>query len=271
MAKILVLGAYGLIGRPIVHKLLDAGHSVIGLGRRPLLQGIHEPRLTWRRADIATLRTAEAWRPYITGLDAIVNCAGVLQSGPSDNVEAVQSIAMRALYQAAVQENAARFVQISAPGIASDHATAFSRSKAEADTALSSSGLDWVILKPGLVLAHQAYGGSGLLRALAATPFVQPMVSLPGEIQTVGADDVASAVLAAVEGDLGSRVTFDLVEDDRHSLADVVGQMRGWLGYPPAPRAHAPKLAGPRSSSHSAMPPWRSAGAHLFARRHCKN
>jgi uncharacterized protein YbjT (DUF2867 family) len=235
MAKILVLGAYGLIGRAIVYQLLDAGHSVVGLGRRPPADNSGIPRLTWRAADISTLSSAEAWHPYIAGVDAIVNCAGVLQSGPRDDVVTVQSVAMRALYQAAEHQKITRFVQISAPGVSMDSPTPFSRTKADADAALSASGLDWVILRPGLVLGSQAYGGSGLLRALAAIPFVQPMVALPGTIQTVGASDVATATLAAVEGRLGACVAFDLVEDERRSFAEVVGQMRAWLGYRPAP------------------------------------
>lgn len=199
------------------------------------MNGLHEPNLTWQAVDIATLRTAESWRPRITGIGAIVNCAGLLQAGPNENVDAVQSAAMQALYQAAEQGKVARFVQISAPGVSIDDPTPFSRTKAEADTALSHSSLDWVILRPGLVLASQAYGGSGLLRALAAMPFVQPLVSLSATIQTVSVDDVAAAALAAVDGRLGSHVAFDLVEDERRSFADVVSQMRGWLGYPPVP------------------------------------
>lgn len=50
MAQTLVVGGYGLIGYAIVKKLLDAGHTVRGIGRDVTQAEIQEPRAHWDSA-----------------------------------------------------------------------------------------------------------------------------------------------------------------------------------------------------------------------------
>ncbi|WP_441965746.1 hypothetical protein [Microvirga sp. 2MCAF38] len=94
------------------------------------------------------------------------------------------------------------------------------------------SDLSWTILRPGLVIAPNAYGGTALLRGLASFPLVVPLLDGEQKIQTVSVDDVAEVVCAVVEERVRSRMTYDLVEDEAHSLRDVVLAFRSWLGYP---------------------------------------
>ncbi len=70
-----------------------------------------------------------------------------------------------------------RIIHISAIGASTDGPTAFARTKAQADAHLASLDLDWVILRPTLVLAPAAYGGTAMLRGLAGLPWVVPSVA----------------------------------------------------------------------------------------------
>ncbi len=230
--RILVLGGYGLIGMAVVRRLSGAGHQVVGLGRDVGRAQRVCPQAGWINADIAGLTTPEGWAPIHAAAkaDAIVNAAGVLQDGARDDVVRVQSTAMQALYRAARPAGVARFVQISAMRATGDASTAFMRTKGEADAALRASDLEWTILKPGLVLAPQAYGGTALLRGLAAFPFVQPLTLADRPVQTVSVADVARAVQISVEGAVPARGDYDLVEDNAHTLGEIVGRMRAWLG-----------------------------------------
>ena len=60
------------------------------------------------------------------------------------------------------------------PGAATEDRTAFSRSKRKAERLIAESGAPYLILKPGFVIAPAAYGGSAMMRALAAWPFALP-------------------------------------------------------------------------------------------------
>lgn len=65
------------------------------------------------------------------------------------------------------------------------------------DRMLMESDLDWVILRPTLVIGAQAYGGTALLRASAGVPLVAVKVLPTTPVQTVFVDDVAHAVVQA--------------------------------------------------------------------------
>lgn len=242
--RVLVLGGYGVIGSAVARRLMADGHAVAGLGRGIAAAQRQLPGVQWIAADLATLTTEAAWSPLLDAARpaAIVNCAGALQDGTRDDVAAVHLHAMRALYAAALRKGVTSFVQISAVGVREDHPTAFMRTKAEADVVLRLSGLDWTILRPGLVIAHQAYGGTALLRALAAMPAVQPIVHARSRVQTIAVDDVAAAVAAVLSGRVPSRRIYDLVEDCPHTLDGIVRELRGWLGFAPVRTLDVPPV-----------------------------
>lgn len=241
--RVLVLGGYGLIGSHVVRRLLAAGHEVVGLGRSTVQASRRFPTVPWIRADLRRLDTSQSWDDVLrkASAAAIVNCAGALQDGARDDVAAVHTRSMTALYDAAGRHGAPIFVQISATRADPGADTAFMRTKGEADAALRASGLDWVVLRPGLVFSPQAYGGTALLRALAAMPLLVPVAHARSPIQTVSADDVAEAVLLCLHGGVERHATYDLVEDEPHSLREIVLLMRGWLGLPAAPVIELPR------------------------------
>lgn len=249
--KILLLGAYGLIGTEVLVRLREAGHEIVGLGRNVEAAERRFPGISFVGADLAQLTSAEAWVPLLERIapEAIVNAAGVLQDGARDNVDRVQAAAIKALIAAAGTKGITRFVQISAVRSARDADTAFMRTKGEADAALAASGLDWVILRPGLVIGAQAYGGTALLRAIAALPLLQPLVHGSVRVHTVAVEDVADAVRRALAGEVPTKATYDLVEDDGQPLEDVVRRLRAWLGFAPARIVGVPQWCASLCSS----------------------
>lgn len=227
-----MLGGYGLIGLAVSQQLVRSGHSVVGLARSARKGRAMLPQAEWIAADISTLTEAGDWADHLGGIDAVVNASGALQNGLKDNVAAVQRDAIMALIAACEQAGVSRIVQISAPGAEEASSTQFYRTKAQADNALKASSLAWTILRPGLVISPQAYGGTSLIRVLAAFPYVQPVVMSDASVQTVSVDDVAMAVCAAVNGEHDGQ-DLDLVEAEAHTLSDVILQVRAWLGFAP--------------------------------------
>ncbi|GJL96589.1 MAG: hypothetical protein DHS20C06_04060 [Hyphobacterium sp.] len=230
--RILVLGGYGLIGAALSRRLIADGHEVTGLGRKASVGARLIPAAAWKSVDIARLTTTQDWLPIITDFDAVVNASGALQSGGRDNVTAVQSTAIIALINACETADVSRFIQISATMAAIDADTDFMRSKGEADTHLRTSKLAWTLFRPGLVIAPGAYGGTALLRMLAALPGIGLMAFGDRRIQSIGVDDIAAAVSTALVSLRLVGVEADLVEDNDQRLTDVVVAIRRWLGWP---------------------------------------
>ena len=230
-----MIGAYGFIGQAICRALLREGHRVGGLGRSAAVGKRVLPELSWLKRDLATMDREEDWVPLLKDVDVVVNASGALQDGLRDDLRASQDRAIQALIGACEQGTPHRYVQISAPGADPKAVTRFHRTKGRADQRLQESRLDWVILRPGLVLGRSAYGGTALLRMLAALPLVQPLVHGAAPIQCVSLDEVASISARAVAGGFPAGTCVDLVEPEPHTLRQVVTAMARWLGRP-APR-----------------------------------
>jgi uncharacterized protein YbjT (DUF2867 family) len=87
-------------------------------------------------------------------LAVVVNCVGVLQDGPRGRTQAVHTDFVRRLI-ASIAGRDVLLIQLSVPQSGPDP-TAFSRSKREADYAITASGLQYVIMRPGFVVGPRA-------------------------------------------------------------------------------------------------------------------
>lgn len=230
---VLVIGAYGLIGYGISKRLISEDYCVTGLGRNMQAARRVLPDTPWLEHDVSTLCEEAEWRKVVREFSTVVNCSGALQDGPDDDLEAIHHISVAALAAACCSEDVA-LIQVSAVGADPQAKTSFLASKGRGDAAIRAAGGQWNILRPGLVLASNAYGGTAMLRVLAAFPWIQPIATPEAKIQTVSLDDVASTVVAAIEGQIPKRLDLDLVEPQAHSLRSVLSQMRHWLGFSPA-------------------------------------
>jgi len=232
--KALVLGGYGLIGLAVVKRLIFEDIEVVALGRSRSDIERYKDLCSWVVADLATLTEKEQWQPITKDVDIIVNAAGVLQSSWHTSVSTVQENSVKALIDTCQASPHIKFIQISAPGVSNTSSTEFFRSKHEADIHLSNSSLNWTILKPGLVLSSQAFGGTSLLRSLAAFPIIQPIMLSEKRIQTVFIDDVTEAVVECIRNEQTAAGVYDLMEDESHTMEEIVVAFRSWLGFKPA-------------------------------------
>lgn len=239
MARAIILGGYGLIGSACLRALADSGFKVTGLGRLATAAQAVEPRANWLIRDMARMSVQE-WQDILQGVAVVVNAAGALQDGGRDDLQAIHVDAIARLTMAA-QGLPLRLIQISAAGVSPQAPTRFFRTKAAGD-ALVRQTANWVILRPTLVLAREAYGGTALLRAVAALPGIVPQVLSKARIQTVSLDDLAAAVVASAKGDIPHGTVADLTETESQSLPDLTLALRHWLGLPkPRLRPHLPR------------------------------
>jgi uncharacterized protein YbjT (DUF2867 family) len=236
--RVLLLGASGLIGSAVAARLVAQGHSIVAISRQkrwtlglfPVSEAV---------IDIASATKPGQWRPHLDDIDAVVNCAGVLQDSPRDSTQGVHIAGVAALFLACEQANVRRVVHISAVGVDRHGETAFSRSKRVGEQALMARNLDWVILQPSVVVGRAAYGGSALIRGLAALP-VAPVISNTAPLQIVHLDDLVETIIFFLKPDAPSRMTIEIVGPKEWRLDAAVALFRSWLRWPPAATFRVP-------------------------------
>jgi uncharacterized protein YbjT (DUF2867 family) len=234
--RLLLLGANGFIGSHLAASLQADGHSIVGLGRRrPLATSLSG----WLRMDLRKAISPADWRGPLAGINAVINCAGVLQDGPQDSTKAVHRDAPMALYSACETMGVRRVIHFSAAGVERGAMSAFSATKAQAEQRLMASDLDWVILRPSVVVGRAAYGGSALFRGLAALPVAFSPADA-GPLQIVQLDDLVEGVVNLLAPNAPKQIALDVVGPERLSFAQVIAAYRRWLGWEAARQITAP-------------------------------
>ena len=267
--SILILGASGLIGRFVTDNLRVRGFHVIGVARK------YSPSQKVSSFDLQ-MPILSADQPSLTRLikdhdaDVIVNCLGVLQDGPGSSTRSVHRDFVERLLQAIRSSGRAiRLIHISIPGMADRDDTAFSRTKREAEFLIANSGLRYAILRPGFVIARSAYGGSAMLRALAAFPIDIPAKETATPFQSVAVEDIAETIgwLADrdMEDDSANAVCWNLMQPMPTTLGSVIQQFRRSFGTVSWPRIAIPEFVldlgarlGDLASLLGWVPPMRS-------------
>ena len=244
--KLLVLGASGFIGSSVAARLAAAGHEVVAGARRPEAARRLAPAYRWVAADFAGVARAQEWATMLEGVEAVVNCVGALQDGAGESVSVAHETGPAAMIAACEAAGVRRLIHISAVGVEDAAGTTYARSKLATERTVRGSGLVWVILRPSLVIGRAAYGGTALMRGLAALPLAIPVIGGGQRFRPIALDDLAEAVVRLIEPEASSRVMLEVGGPEPMTLAEVLAALRAWLGLSAAPVIQVPRaLAWP--------------------------
>ena len=221
-AVLLLTGATGTIGRPLLRRLLEAGISVRCMVRDPRRLGSERVRVQIALGDLAD---PFSFRYALRGVDTVVHLAAAIRDQPAGSIEELAGISAWRLVRAAERAGAQRFVFFSALGASTRNPARLLRAKAIAERAVVSSSLEQTIFAPSMVYAP----GDPFLRLLGRLSLL-PVVPLSGSgqalFQPIWAEDVADCVMAALPsgrhgaGTAGAR--FELAGPETLSYREVV-------------------------------------------------
>lgn len=161
MANIFVIGATGGVGKYLCPMLINNGHKVTGLHRsQDQAEVLRNQGVFPVQGDLMDI-TSEQLTELTKGSDVIVFTAGAAGSGV-DRTSVIDGLGPVKMIQAAADNGIKKVYLVSAfpesarndnLGEAFEH---YMRVKKEADVAMVSSGLDWVIVRPGTLLHEEA-------------------------------------------------------------------------------------------------------------------
>lgn len=225
-------GATGFVGQAAVRALVDAGHHVRALTRRPQTSR----KVEWVAGDLADHLALER---LVQGAEAVLHVAGVVNAPDPQGFEEGNVRGTLELVEAALASRVPRFVFVSSLAAREPELSAYGSSKARAERIVAASGLDWSIVRPPAIYGPHDREIFELFRA--ARWGVVPMPPRGGRASLVHVADLARLLVDLLpmhEDTLGS--IFE-VDDGRsegwshcelaRAIAHAVGRRGVWVPH----------------------------------------
>jgi NADH dehydrogenase len=196
---LLLTGATGTIGGPLLRRLTDAGIPVRCLVRDPRRLGAQRVRV---QIALGRLEDHLSFRHALRGVDTVIHLASVIRDQPGGSIEELDGVATWRLVRAAERAGVKRFLFFSTLSASTRSRARLMRAKAIAERAVMESSLAATVFAPSVVYAP----GDPYLRLLGRMSLL-PLMAIPGpgrtQFQPIWAEDVADCVMATLPG--GSR------------------------------------------------------------------
>jgi NADH dehydrogenase len=219
---LLLTGATGTIGMPVLRRLTAEGVPVRCLVRDPRRLGAERVRVQIALGDLSDHLS---FRHALRGVDTVVHLASPLRDQPNGSIEELAGVASWRLVRAAERAGVERFVFFSALGASTRSRSRLMRAKAIAERALVESSLSHTVFAPGWV-----YGLHDQFMRLMQRMSLLPAMPIPGAgratWQPMWAEDVADCVLAVLPGgpkaDEADGARYELAGPETLSYREIV-------------------------------------------------
>jgi len=215
--KILVTGATGFTGSRVVPLLIQNGFDVCCLSRstsdRTPLSAL---TVEWATGDLSNTETLTS---AMRGVDVLVNIAS-LGFGHADNI--INAAKAAGIKRAIFISTTAIFTQLNAG----------SKSvRLAAEDAIHSSGLDFTILRPTMIYGSPRDRNMWrLIRLLRISPIMPILGDGESLQQPIFVDDVAQAVLLALQTDVTIGKSYNIAGKDPLTYNQVIDTVAASLG-----------------------------------------
>ena len=229
---ITVFGGSGFLGRYVVRRLAGRGDRVRVAVRRPNLGLFLKPMGDVGQIELraANLLHTESIESAVAGADAVVNLVGVLSESRRQRFAAIHAAGARRIAEAAADAGVHTLSHVSAIGADPEAASKYARSKGQGELAVKDAFPAATILRPSLLIGPEDDFFNRFARLSKLSPAL-PIVGGKTRFQPVCVDDVAAAVVQAVDG--GKNVegkTFELGGPEVWTLRQLLEIMMSYTG-----------------------------------------
>jgi uncharacterized protein YbjT (DUF2867 family) len=231
--RIAITGGTGFVGRHLALELLNQGHEVVlvarGVDRRE--PGVLDlPGVQLARASLTSVDDlVEAFR----GADAVAHSAGINREMGAQTYERIHVQGTRNVVAACQEVGVGRLAMVSFLRARPNCGSVYHESKWAAEEIIRSSGLDYTILKCGVI-----YGpGDHMLDHLSHAFHTFPLFGLVGFrdrlIRPVAVEDVAHLLARALTEGVLSHGTYAVTGPEELTLTEAVQRVARVVGREP--------------------------------------
>jgi nucleoside-diphosphate-sugar epimerase len=237
--RILVTGAKGFLGRPLMDALLRAGYAVRAATRRQ----VAFPKAV-ETAIIPDLKNSIDWAPVLQGVDIIIHMAGLAHSNVANDkyteFDQINWMATQRLAQAAKSAGVERFVYISSVraqiGACSTRVVRetdeprptnnYGRSKLAAEQAIRAAAVPFTIFRPVVIYGPNPKGNMRTLVRLAKSPVPLPIASFTSRRSVLGIENFISAIIFALNTPATIGELYILADSKPMTVGEILAVLR---------------------------------------------
>lgn len=231
--RVAVTGATGFLGGHVLTALLEAGHDIRALTRRPQPDRTNVEWVAGALDDDASLGR------LVQGVDAVIHIAGVVNTPIAAAFDVGNRIGTEAVLAATrAVAPAARFVHVSSLAAREPRLSHYGASKHAAEQAVRASPLDWRVVRPPAIYGP---GDTDNLELFRFARFGVMPLPPAGCLSVIHADDLARLIVA-LAASAGARVSYDADDgrpggwshaDYAHAIGRAMGKRVVTLPLPP--------------------------------------
>lgn len=225
--RVLVTGGTGVVGTSAVTALVQRGHHVNLFSRHATRDAERWPHSVHPIAGSVT--NPKSLAGAADGCDVALHCTGIVDESGSETFTSVNVEGTRNVLAEAARAGVGRFIYLSSLG-ADTGTSAYHASKRAAEELVRAFQGQWLILRPGNVFGPGDEQLSLLLRMVRGMPAIPVIGGGDQTFQPIWHEDLAKALVSAVENTQLDKAELDLSGGERTSQNDLVKRMARLTG-----------------------------------------
>jgi uncharacterized protein YbjT (DUF2867 family) len=223
--RIAITGATGFVGSHLTRRLESEGHGLILIARNPLKEDA--------RMVASDLSGVERLTRLFQGCNAVAHCAGINRETGKQTYERVHVRGTRNVVEAAKRAGVEKIVLMSFLRARPQCGSAYHESKWKAEEIVRDSGLDYTIVKAGVIYGR----GDHMLDHLSHALHTFPVFGLVGfkekSIRPLAVEDLVHVLRAALVDHRMKRQTVAVVGPEEIFLSEAVKRVAEVVGKQP--------------------------------------
>jgi uncharacterized protein YbjT (DUF2867 family) len=237
--NVLVTGATGFVGPAVANAIVDAGHDVRVLERRP--GSWQDSGIRCQEAVQGDVTDLNSLRSATEGIEVVVHLVAIRQGRPEE-FQRVMIGGTRNLIAAAKERGVGRFVLMSALGPTPEtkDLVPYYNAKWTEEQDVQRSGIEHVIFRPSFIFGRDG----GILPTFRKLARLAPVTGIIGSgeqrIQPIWIDDAGAYFARSIDEPAAANRTFELGGPDVVSWNEFWQRLRATLGIRRRPTMHLP-------------------------------